>query len=87
MWSATIAADGHGTPLTSQMLRTLYRACLALPVIVWVIASYILGSLLAWPLVLSGYLVGRLYWALPFVPFIWPYNGPLRGRLMSLAFR
>ena len=69
------------------MWRTLYRACLALPIVAWVIASYILASLLAGPLVLSGILIRRLYWSLPFVPFIWPYNGPLRGRLMSLGFR
>jgi len=69
------------------MWRTLYRACLVLPVVAWVIVSYVLASLLAWPLLLSGQLVGRLYWALPFVPCIWQYSGPLRGRVMSLAFR
>ena len=68
-------------------LRTGCRACLALPIVLWVVASYVLASLLAWPLMLSGQIVARLYWALPFVPCIWPYNGPLSGRLMSLVFR
>ena len=69
------------------MWRTACRACLTLPVLGWVIASYILASLLAGPIMLSGQLIDRLYWALPFVPSIWSYNGPLRGRLMSLLFR
>ena len=73
--------------LASRIWRTVCRACLALPVGVWVLVSYILAGLLAGPLMLLGQLTERLYWALPFVPCIWPYNGPLRGHLMSLVFR
>jgi hypothetical protein len=71
-----------------SQLRTMLRGFLALPVVAWVVASYVLASLLAGPLMLSGQLVERrLYWAIPFVPAIWPHNGPLRGRVMSLVFR
>ena len=74
--------------LSMPRLRTIRRAFLALPVVAWVVASYVLAGILAGPLMLSGQLIDRrLYWAIPFVPAIWPYNGPLRGRLMSLVFR
>ena len=65
--------------------RSLPYAVLALPVVAYALITYILAAVLAVPLLISGIAVRRLHWAVPFIPALWRYHGPVHSEIM-MAF-
>jgi hypothetical protein len=68
------------------MINHLKTAFVVPLVCLWVFLSYIVGAVAALLVVPSVFFAKRLYWACPFIPFVWRYNGWLRGTLMRLGF-
>ncbi|KAF5832241.1 P-loop containing nucleoside triphosphate hydrolase protein, partial [Dunaliella salina] len=76
---------------SSVCFSTRWMVCCALPVLLpfcalWYALAFLIAWLITGLIFPSAMLASRMYWACPFVPFIWKRMGPVKGSLIRIGF-